>query len=435
MTYPKNPEFFQLTKQLVEYGRLMHEYGAENVQAILDETDVFMKASLERLKKLPIDARMKKSEPDDLEEIRALRPIGPRKLWKNFNAESYKEKLEGALLARFAGCVLGSSVEFWPIEAMETWASYIGDRFPPVDYWSLMKDPSGLRYGKSPREAYTRKGMNGVPVDDDITYTILGLLIAEDHGIDFTVEDVGKAWLKYLPYACTAEEIALNNLKKGIEAMRAADVDNPYSQWIGADIRSDPWAYMAPAYPEKAAELAYRDAYISHRRNGIYGEMFFSAVQSAAFHTDNAVDALEIGLTEIPEDCMLAKDVRWALQEGKNIRSYKEARQAVEVKFEGMSGVHTNNNACLTIFGLMIGGNDVTKVISETVAMGLDNDCTAATAGSIVGAIVGKNGVPEHWYKNFNNKVLTYMIDREEFRIDDLVQRFTNQAVKIYESK
>jgi len=80
----------------------------------------------------------------------------------------------------------------------------------------------------------------------------------------------------------------------------------------------------------------------------------------------------------------------------------------------------------------MIGGNDVTKVLAETVAMGLDNDCTAATAGSIVGAIVGKKGVPEHWYKNFNNKVLTYMIEREEFRIDDLIQRFTNQSAKVY---
>jgi ADP-ribosylglycohydrolase len=189
---------------------------------------------------------------------------------------------------------------------------------------------------------------------------------------------------------------------------------------------------MAPAYPEKAAEMAYRDAYISHRRNGIYGEMFFSAAQAAAFAVDNAADALEIGLSEIPKECMLAKDVRWALHESGSIRNYKEARQAVDERFIGMSKVHTNNNACLTIFGLMIGGNDVTKVIGETVAMGMDNDCTAATAGSIVGAIVGKKGVSEHWYKNFNNTVYTYMNNREEFKISDLIQRFTDQSAKVY---
>jgi len=94
-----------------------------------------------------------------------------------------------------------------------------------------------------------------------------------------------------------------------------------------------------------------------------------------------------------------------------------------------MSGVHTNLNACLTIFGLSIGGNDVTRVISETVAMGYDNDCTAATAGSIVGAIVGKAGVPEHWYRDFNNTVLSYLIDRPLFHIDDLIDRFTKLAL------
>ncbi len=80
----------------------------------------------------------------------------------------------------------------------------------------------------------------------------------------------------------------------------------------------------------------------------------------------------------------------------------------------------------------MIGGHDVTKVIAETVAMGLDNDCTAATAGSIAGAITGKKGVPPHWYKNFNNRVLAYLIDREEFEISELVRRFTSQAKKLY---
>ena len=174
--------------------------------------------------------------------------------------------------------------------------------------------------------------------------------------------------------------------------------------------------------------MAYRDAYLSHRRNGIYGEMFFSATQAAAFAVDNSIDAIKIGLTEIPKYCSLYKDIEWALEKGKTIKNYKEARQATDEKFEGMSGVHTNLNACLTVFGLMIGGNDVTRVISETVAMGQDNDCTAATAGSIVGAIVGKAGIPEHWYKNFNNTVNSYLIGKEKFEIDDLVERFTRQA-------
>jgi ADP-ribosylglycohydrolase len=274
--------------------------------------------------------------------------------------------------------------------------------------------------------------MDGVPPDDDIAYTLLGLLIAEQFGLDFTTEDVGKAWVKYLPIAYTAEAIALDNIKKGIPAKEAAEINNPYVQLIGADIRSDPFAYIAAGYPEKAAEMAYQDAYLSHRRNGIYGDMLFAAAQAAAFTVDDAVEAIKIGLTEIPKESALYKDVTWALDAGKGMKNYLEARQAVDERFPQLGSVHTNNNACLTVFGLMIGGHDVTKVLSELVAMGMDNDCTAATAGSIVGAIVGKKGIPAHWYKPFNNKVLTYLIGEPQFYIDDLVLRFTKQAEKLW---
>jgi ADP-ribosylglycohydrolase len=432
MAYPSIPNFNYLIEQITEYSRLKHEYGSEKVADFLEEAQVSLNSILTRLKNLPTDPVLQEKEPDELDKIKQLRTPGPRKLWSLFNKDVYLDKLEGALLARLAGCTLGAPVEFWEVKDMEDWAKYIGDAFPPVEYWSKIKSPSNLRYDKSMCIEYTKDVINGVPVDDDIVYTLLGLLISEDFGLDFTTEDVGKAWLKYLPYACTAEDIALKNLKAGIPATEAAVENNPYCQWIGADIRSDPWAYLAPAYPEKAAEMAYRDAYISHRRNGIYGEMFFSAAQSAAFAVDHPVEALKLGLTEIPRGCSLYKDIEWALNTGKDIKNYKQAREAVNDYFKGMSGVHTNNNACLTIFGLMIGGTDMTKVISETVAMGLDNDCTAATAGSIVGAIVGKKGIPEHWYKNFNNTVHSYLIDRESFKIDDLVQRFARQAEIIY---
>jgi ADP-ribosylglycohydrolase len=430
--YPEIPDFYHLTSYLTEYAKLYHEYGSEGVEGILKDTERELMAAVSRIKGLPVDKKLSQSEPDTLEEVIKLRPAGPRRLWNNFNSEKYREKLEGALIARMAGCTLGAIVESWSIENMENWAGYIGDKFPPVDYWSQAKDPSLIRYGKNTCSRYTKNGMDGVPVDDDTTYTLLGLLIAEEFGVDFTVDDVGRAWVKYLPVACTAEDIALKNLKAGKPASEAAEGDNPYCQWIGADIRSDPWAYMAPGYPEKAAKMAYCDAYLSHRRNGIYGEMFFSAAQAAAFEVDNAVDALRIGLTEIPENCILAKEIRWALETGRNIKDYREARKAVDERFKGMSHVHTINNACLTVFGLMIGGNDATKVLSQTVAMGMDNDCTAATAGSIVGAIVGKSNIPQHWYKSFNNKVYSYMTGNEEFRIDDLLDRFEKQAQLVH---
>jgi ADP-ribosylglycohydrolase len=177
--------------------------------------------------------------------------------------------------------------------------------------------------------------------------------------------------------------------------------------------------------------MAWRDAYLSHRRQGIHGEMFFSAAISAAFAVDDPVEALKIGLTEIPADCGVARAVRWALRMAPKIGNYQQARAAVDRRFAGMHVVHTINNACLTIWGLTIGGADFTRVIGETVAMGLDNDCTAATAGSIAGAVVGKRGIPRHWYRRFNDKVHSYLNRHPVFRISDLVARFTRQARRV----
>ena len=432
MAYPDIPDFRHLASQLELYTQLQHEYGAKGIEAVLGKAAEALETSLAQLKALPVNEELAAKEPSDLEAIRALRPDGPRRLWQSFDEDSYRERVRGGLLGRFAGCTLGAPVEFWPIERMLKLAKENGMPFPPQDYWTYVSDPFGLRYGTSPREAYTRHKLSGVPVDDDVTYTVLGLLIIEDAGPDFSVEDVGRAWMKYLPMACTAEKVALDNLKAGVPAVEAAEKDNPYCEWIGADIRADPWGYLAPGWPEKAAELAYRDAYISHRRQGIYGEMFFAAAIAAAFVVDDPVEALRIGLTEIPAECALTRVIEWALEIAPRIKDYQQARDTMDEKFKGMAGVHTLNNACLTVWGITIGGTDFTKVIGETVAMGLDNDCTGATAGSLVGTAVGARGIPSHWYRNFNDTVYTYMIDQPKFSINGLVDRFTAQAQQVW---
>lgn len=428
MRYPKIPDFKKMSEDIAFHAQLKAEYGAKGIPEVLSAAQKALRSVLVELRELPINQTLAKREPNDLDKIKSLRPAGPRRLWKSFNENAYRDRIAGALFGRMAGCTLGAPVEFWPIRKMEALAEENGEPFPPTDYWSRVPEPKTRRYQVSRMEEYTRNGMDGVPVDDDIAYTLLGLLIMEHDGPEFTVTDVGRAWLKYLPYACSAEDVALRNLKKGLPVEQVGVTNNPYCEWIGADIRADPWGYMAPGWPERAADMAYRDAYISHRRQGIYGAMFFAAAIAAAFYANDPVDALRIGLTEIPRDCALSRAIWWALRISPEIKTYKQARAAMESKFKGMAGVHTINNACLTVWGITIGGTDFSRAIGETVAMGMDNDCTAATAGSIVGAVVGEKGIPKHWHKNFNNTIHSYLIGNKRFSIADVLQRFEKQA-------
>ena len=426
--YPESVDNWE--RKINSYAMQKVEFGASGVAEKVAEIEALLKQKVAELAALPEDADLARAEPDDLPSILKLRPSGSRRIWSAVPAD-FRDRLEGSLLGRCAGCTLGSIVEGWKVERMEHWAEYLGDEYPLVDYWSEAEQPHEFKYQTSLREDFTPAKMDGVPTDDDINYTLLGLMILEEYGTDFTTDDLGEAWVKYLPFAFTAEGIALKNLRVGVPAPQAAVVGNPFLNWIGADIRSDPWAYAAPGYPEKAAELAYRDAYVSHRRNGIYAAMYFSAAISAAFTVSDPVDALRTGLEEIPADCLLAREIRWALDKAPSVANYRDAAALVEQRYTRMGMAHSINNTVLTVWGLTIGGDDFTKVIGETVAMGQDNDCTAATAGSIFGAVYGKSAIPKHWYKNFNNKVHTFLYGQSPFAIDDVLERFVAQAEKI----
>ena len=449
MSYPSLPKLRELCDQMAFYSQLKYEYGAKGISKPIKDAQRALQKAIADLKKLTIDEKLALKEPNKFADIKALRPDGPRKIWDKLDPKVYRDKLEGAFLGRLAACTLGAPVEFWSIKKMQEHAKYYGEQFPPVDYTREIPDPYHLRYNTTLRMNFTRDRMDGVPCDDDIMYTILGLLIVEECGLDFTVEDVARVWDKYVTVACTAEEVALNNFRKGVPAKKAADKDNPFCELIGAFIRADPWGYIAAGWPERAAAMAYKDAYLSHRRQGIYGEMFFAAAIAAAFTVDDPMEALRIGLTEIPAQCTLAKEISWALDAAESVKNYQDARLLVDQRYThtyegifggfyeeyvGMHPAHTINNAVLVVFGLAIGGCDFTKVISETVAMGMDNDCTAATAGSIVGAIVGKDGIPEYWYKPFNNKIHSYLKGKKTFSISGIINRFQKQAKEVYRS-
>jgi ADP-ribosylglycohydrolase len=430
------PYFDDLKKdlsRLLEWADVRHEQGAK-VRPAINALRRRIAALTAEMRRAGPSRAIADNEPNPLPEILAERPNGPRQLWCSFDAREYRRRVKGAFLARAAGCTLGAIVEGWQPHRMQALAGHCKMAYPPTDYWTFIGSPWDKRYDVSRCEDYLRQKMTHVPVDDDVVYTVLGLLILEEHGPDFTTADVGEAWLKYLPMACTAEHVALENLKAGVPASKAGEKGNPYMEWIGADIRSDPWGYAAPGWPEKAAELAYRDAWLSHRYNGIYGEMYFAAAIAAAFACDDPLDACRIALSEIPRSCRLTADVTWALKQAGKLKDWQHGRKLVDERFPGMHSVHTNNNACLTIFGLALGGRDVTAVLGNTVAMGYDNDCTAATAGSIVGACVGIDGVPEHWYKPFRNKMRTYLKGVEWMSIPDILARFAKAARAVWDT-
>ncbi len=360
-------------------------------------------------------------QPDLLSDILEKRPAGadvrPQK------PNDLRNRIKGALIGRLSGCMLGVPVENYPILRMQAIAMETGTSFPPVTYWKGTDRASYLHYGINDISDYLEQNINCAAGDDDVTYVMLNLLLLEKYGKNYTVDDVGKLWLDILPIACTAEDEALSQLRAGTRAECAACY-NGYVEWIGAAIRADAFGYAFAGDPVGAAKASYADAFLTHRKNGIYGEMFCAATIAAAFTAKTPLDAVRAGMKQIPEESELYRALEWAFSVESQVTNYARARMLIDEHFAGMHPVHTINNMVAIVFGLMLGKGDYESTVSQCVAIGLDNDCTGATIGSIVGACVGIQGIPAHWYDRFNDTIMTYIKDHKIFSIEDAVDRF-----------
>lgn len=348
------------------------------------------------------------------------------------NENEYKKKLKGAIIGRFAGCALGAPVELMEIGELINFARKIDQSFPPTEYFKKAPNPDAKRYLVGKGRHFTSSEMEFLSTDDDITYTLLSLLMLEEHGNKLSTNDVAEYWVKYLPIECTftAERTTLTNLYNNVSPLMAAIPNNTELDYIGAAIRIDGYGYVNPGNPKAAITLAYQDAYLSHRDSGLHSALFFSALISLAFTSKDIDKSMYDALEFIPKDSEFYKQIKWALSIMKDVPDYSIANKLVTERFSGMSWVHAINNACLTVWGIHLGKNNYTKGISETVAMAYDNDCTAATVGSVLGAYLGIENIELKWYKPWNNKILSYLNGIESFELDDVIERFFQLGLK-----
>lgn len=283
--------------------------------------------------------------------------------------------------------------------------------------------------------------------DDDIRYTVLGQRILLGKGASFTTLDVMRTWVDLLPYGqvCTAETQAYRNylLRYHVRSGLETEVDwtwiathqNPYREWIGAQIRADSWGYAAPGRPELAAEFAWRDARMTHVKNGIYGAMFVAAVIAAAFVLDQPLAAIEAGLAEIPQSSRLHHDIRQTIdlcrKHGFKAEAYESVLDGLYQLFGRYDPVHTNNNAALVVAALLLGGADFEKVITIAVMGGWDTDCNGATAGSVFGAMYGAGNIPEKWKAPLHDKLFSEITDYHPIAISECARRSVEIAQKL----
>ncbi len=353
-------------------------------------------------------------EPSSLSGIRAeAADLAPS---CDGQVSEYEDRVLAAWQGRAAGCCLGKPVEgtWWTRtrlrEYLERCGAYPLDDYVPGDG---LLPPDAERHPSW--DVATRGRVQGMPRDDDIDYTILNLHLLEGPGAGFSSQDVAWEWLHHLPLGLTytAERVTYRNLAAGLAPDAAGGVHNPYREWIGALIRADVFGYVLPGRPHDSAELAYRDAWLSHRRNGIYGEMWAAALVSAAFACNSAEQAVLVALAEVPARSRTAHYVRQVVEIFRLARPWEQAMELIESELGSYSWIHTVNNAAALAAALLWGEGDFGRTIGLAVEAALDTDSIGATAGSVFGALHGTKAIDGHWLAPLGERIHTAVVGEQ----------------------
>ena len=423
-------------QQSLEEGRDVEKYKdlvfAVNKMPFDENREKMADIIFDILSNAPMMQDYKYNEPSTLDEIKRLRQKHPIKKVR-LGQRALKNKTQGAWFGRICGCILGKPVESLMKEDLWEILKESGN-FPLHRYISFDDVPESVLnrvswlkdWRKSAFiDAVLEKGY--VPYDDDTNYMVLAQEHIKRWGRDFIPRHMSNTWLDLQPKHayCTAERVAYINFVNGIEPPYSASYKNSYREWIGAQIRGDYFGYINPQNPEAAAEMGFKDACISHIKNGIYGEMWACAMIACAYSTNNIEDIIRGGLAQIPKTSRLYEAIDEVICDYNNGLSCDEAYAKFYEKYDDHYShhwCHTISNAISVAISLRYGGGDFEKSICMAVQAGFDTDCNGATVGSIVGIINGYDGIPQKWLEPLNNTLETTIFGYDKVKITDCVK-------------
>ena len=346
------------------------------------------------------------------------------------------ERIRNAWAGRISGCQLGKAVEVLSIrQGHEALTSYLrrAGALPLRDYVPLIE---GTPVDATGRQSCRGQFSRSEP-DDDVNYTVLALILLERHGLALSTDDVARAWLRLLPAASTwtAERAAYRTLLERAHDLFAYGAPpgfdlaecarNQYSDWIGAQIRADVYGWVCPGRPALAADLARRDAALSHSGDGVHGAAFVAALGAAIPAASSLEEAMDAASDQVPADTPTSDAVSFA----RSLAARDDAVPRIHERYGGLPPVHAVNNLALVVWALLSRRDDFSAAIGDVVAAGWDTDCNGATVGGLWG-LTGRP-VPTHWTAPWQGRVAVTLAGIDELDLGDLVARTITVAERI----
>ncbi|MEC8347708.1 MAG: ADP-ribosylglycohydrolase family protein, partial [Pseudomonadota bacterium] len=299
----------------------------------------------------------------------------------------YAERVYAGVLGKVIGVYLGRPCEGWSYEMIQ---KRLGD----IEYY-----------------VHDKLDVPLIVTDDDIAGTFTFIRALEDHGTnpDISSKDIGDSWLNYLiknrsvlwwgGLGQSTEHTAYLRLANGIEAPMSGSMamnGQVVAEQIGAQIFIDGWAMVAPGDPDQAVKFAEAAARVSHDGEAVYGAKVLAAMEAMAFVESDIQKLIEIGLSYIPTDSVIARmiaDLRSWHASDKDWRATRELL-AANYGYDKYGGnCHMVPNHGLIIHSLLHGNGDFSETLKIVNTCGWDTDCNSGNVGCLMGILVGVDGI------------------------------------------
>jgi hypothetical protein len=297
------------------------------------------------------------------------------------------DKIKGGWAGQAIGCTYGGPTEF------VFQSTFIHD-YQPIPWsrdslrWSFEKVP-GLY--------------------DDIYMDLTFVEVLEKEGLDAPAEKFAERFAHAGYTLWHANQMARYNILNGIAPPQSGHwLNNPHADDIDFQIEADFAGLMSPGMPNAAALICDRVGHIMNYGDGYYGGVYVAALYSLAFVESDVPRLVEEALRIIPPESLFARTIQtvirghrenprdWRETWFKVLREWAEDIGCPEGVFSPFN-IDARINAAWVVLGLLFGDGDFGKTIDISARAGDDSDCNPATAGGILGTMIGYGNIPPSW--------------------------------------
>ena len=332
------------------------------------------------------------------------------------------DKIKGGWAGQTIGCTYGGPTEF----------KYNGTMIQ--DYVPIVWPDGFIKWHYE----------NAPGLYDDVYMDLTFVEVFDRLGLDAPVDSFAMAFAKAGYTLWHANQAARYNILNGIMPPASGHwLNNPHADDIDYQIEADYAGLMSPGMPNTASEISDKIGHIMNYGDGWYGGVYVGAMYTLAFISDDVEFVVTEALKTIPEQSTFYQCMNDVIKWYREFPDdWKRTWFECEKKWSSDTGcpigvfvpynIDAVINSAYVIIGLLYGNGDFFKTIDISTRCGQDSDCNPATAGGILGAIIGYDKIPAYWMKNLK-EVEDMNFAYTNISLNKTYQMSFNQALQVIE--